>query len=83
MNIIKFPGGPRKIPTVQTSIEPSSKMVIGPLTFTCTSCDQTCEADFKKMIFKTVDFHCVSCGTYFKITNPAFTTNIPKQPPKR
>lgn len=74
MNIIKFPGSTKKVPTAQTSTEPVSKMIVGPLSFTCTSCGETCKADFKKMIFKTLDFHCAGCGTFFKITNPAFTT---------
>ncbi len=79
MSIIKFPG-PEQVTSAQTSPEPVAKLVVGPMSFTCTNCDDTCTADFKNMIFRVVDFHCAGCGTFFRITNPAFTI---KTPPKK
>jgi len=74
--IIKFPNSSFKL-TGQTTPDPVAKLTVGPLTFFCTSCGETCHADFKKMIFKTVEFYCNGCGTFFKVTNPAFSN--PKQ----
>ena len=73
MNIIRFPGMNTRIKKAKTSVEPVSKLIIGPFSFTCTNCGETCNADFKNMIFKSIDFHCNSCGTFFKVANPAFT----------
>jgi hypothetical protein len=78
MNVIKFPGGTTKKVSVQTSTNPTTRMVVGPMTFNCTSCGEVCQADFRKMIFKSLDFHCSGCGTFFKITNPAFAIPIKK-----
>jgi transcription elongation factor Elf1 len=78
MNVIKFPGDYKK-PITQTSIEPISKLVIGDLSFTCTTCNEVCSTEFTKMIFRSIEFHCAKCGTFFKITNPAFVISKPKK----
>lgn len=43
--------------------------------FECTTCDTKSSIDSKGMIFKNVEFYCSSCGTYHKLTNPAFPNN--------
>jgi hypothetical protein len=70
--IIHFPGASSKV-VGNSSPDPVSKLNIGPVSFHCTSCGEICQADFKKMIFRSVDFYCSGCGNFFKITNPAFT----------
>lgn len=74
--VIKFPNSPVKI-TGQTTPDPIAKLTVGPLSFHCTNCSEECRADFKKMIFRTIDFYCANCGNFFKVTNPGFT-NPPK-----
>ena len=76
-NVIKFPGAPFKM-TGKPDPSPSSKLVVGPLSFHCTTCSKTCTADFKNMIFKTVEFFCNGCGDSFKVTNPAFGNLTPR-----
>ncbi len=73
MEIIRFPGGDNKAKG-NTSTDPNDRMIVGPMSFTCTTCGDTCHADFKGIVFRCLDFHCSGCGTFFKITNPAFST---------
>lgn len=65
--------------TVQTSADPASKMLLGPMTFSCTQCSTTCGADFRGLVFRSIEFHCGGCGTFFKISNPAFANAKPKK----
>ena len=70
--VIKFPGAVQKV-FGQEFLDPISKLIVGPLSFHCTNCNETCHADFKNMVFRTVDFYCSNCGNFYKITNPAFS----------
>jgi hypothetical protein len=75
--IIRFPGASYKL-TGKPAVDPASKLAVGPISFFCTSCGETCHADFKRMIFKTVEFFCAGCGTSVKLTNPAFAAAPPR-----
>lgn len=70
--IIRFPNSAAKISSGISNFQPIAKLTVGPLSFHCTNCGEICHADFKNMIFRTIDFYCSSCGNFFKITNPAF-----------
>ena len=80
MSVIPFPGAlATKTTSVETSSKPESKLVVGPTTFTCTSCKKVCKASLDGMIFVSIEFHCTGCGSLFRITNPPFgrtTTKI-------
>lgn len=71
MTIIRFPGGAQQLPT-RTSADPNLRLALGPLAFTCTSCGETTQADFRNMVFRTLEFYCLSCGAPFRVVNPAF-----------
>jgi transcription elongation factor Elf1 len=71
MKIIRFPGG-HPLPA-RTNADPSMRLSIGPVTFTCTSCGEETSADFRNMVFRSLEFYCLACGSPFRITNPAFS----------
>ncbi len=70
------PDAARKRVTVR--VDPANKLFMGPVTFTCPSCSKESRADLTNMVFRSLDFYCGSCGTYYKLTNPAFTPPSPK-----
>lgn len=72
MTIIRFPGGDRKLPA-KTDPDPSLRLAVGPVGFTCTSCGESASAEFHNMVFRSLEFYCLSCGSPFRITNPAFS----------
>jgi predicted RNA-binding Zn-ribbon protein involved in translation (DUF1610 family) len=61
-----------------TSSDPNVKLALGPVTFTCTSCGEQAVADFHHMVFRSLEFYCLSCGTPYRVTNPAFGLRIKK-----
>ena len=46
---------------------------VGDVNFTCATCGNTSHFDFSKVIFKSCELYCSSCGTGYKISNPVFT----------
>jgi hypothetical protein len=78
MEIIDFPG--RKPKAIPTDI---NKMALGPLRFTC-DCGNPTDLNLSGGIFRYIDFYCSSCGTHYKVTNPAFARPITRHiPPKK
>jgi len=71
MTIIRFPGGAPQLPTC-TSPDPNLRLALGEVVFTCTSCGQTTQADFRNMVFRSLEFYCLTCGAPFRVVNPAF-----------
>lgn len=68
MEIIRLPLK-NKVDTVP---DVNHRLFVGPIGFTCPSCGTRSEVNFSKMVFRSVDFYCGSCGHYYKLTNPAF-----------
>lgn len=75
--IIRFPGAGYKL-TGKPVADPATKLAVGPLSFFCSGCGEHCHADFKRMIFRTVEFYCAGCGSFVKLTNPAFAAAVPR-----
>ena len=71
MTIIRFPGGANELPAC-TNPDPNLRLSVGPVAFTCTSCGETTGADFRGMVFRSLEFYCLACGCPYRITNPAF-----------
>jgi predicted RNA-binding Zn-ribbon protein involved in translation (DUF1610 family) len=72
MKIIRFPGHTKL--DVSTSTDPKLRLSVGPVSFTCTSCGEETSANFHNMVFRTLEFYCLACGSPFRLTNPAFGT---------
>jgi hypothetical protein len=76
-NIIRLqPDAARK--RVSVKVDPQNKLFMGPVCFTCPSCYRETRADLTNMVFRSIDFYCGGCGTFYKLTNPAFTPPAPK-----
>jgi len=71
MTIIRFPGGVHRLPA-NTDDDPSLRLSVGAVHFTCTACGEETVADFHHMVFRSLEFYCLTCGTPFQIRNPAF-----------
>lgn len=71
MKLIQFPGTPIRV-SAETSLDPNQKLAVGPVAFTCASCGEQTHADFKGMVFRTMEFFCLGCGSLYRLTNPAF-----------
>lgn len=54
-------------------------MQLGPMRFTC-DCGSTTDLSITGGIFRYIDFYCSTCGTHYKVTNPAFVRPLPKRP---
>jgi hypothetical protein len=79
MQVIDFPG--RRPQVVKTE---ENKLELGPMRFTC-DCGCVSQFSMTGAIFRYLDFFCSSCGTHYKIINPAFNTHKNKpnnNPPK-
>jgi predicted nucleic acid-binding Zn ribbon protein len=50
------------------------KMYLDETSFCCPNCSKKGTANFKGMIFRVLEFYCQHCGSFFKMTNPAFTS---------
>lgn len=74
MEIIDFPG--RRLRAIPTQ---ENKMQLGPMRFTC-DCGSTTDLSITGGIFRYIDFYCSTCGTHYKVTNPAFVRPLPKRP---
>lgn len=76
MEIIHIPVKFKKAVPEQTY---RSKLIVGgPLKFSC-DCGHTAELNLGGVIYRHLDFYCPSCGTHYKVTNPAFVAPIPKK----
>ena len=71
MKLIRIPGGASEV-NGTTTTDPSARLALTPVTFTCTSCGEVAVADFTHMVFRSLEFYCLSCGTPYRVTNPAF-----------
>jgi len=85
-NIIHFPNAVQSSrgdlamkPAVHTVKEPNNRMHLGPWMFTCQKCDTKTSFESQNMIFRQVEFYCASCGAMHRVTNPAFTSPVPKK----
>ena len=77
MTIIRFPGSPQRLPA-RTNPDPNVRLAVGPVSFTCTSCGKLASADFRNMVFRSLEFYCVACGTPHRMVNPAFGAHSKK-----
>lgn len=74
MKVIEFPRkGIEKSVTPEVTGTEQQKLHMGPVSFTCPHCASHSELHCNGMIFRAIEFHCSSCGNYFKVANPAFT----------
>jgi len=48
------------------------QLCVGPWEFSCPKCKTKTKFDCSNMIFKSLDFYCSSCGSFFKVINPVF-----------
>ena len=71
MKLIQFPGAPIPV-AANTTLDPNTKLAVGPVAFTCTSCGEQTGIEFHQMVFRTVECYCLGCGSLFRLTNPAF-----------
>jgi hypothetical protein len=71
MRIYRFPG-PADMAT-ESILDPNQRLAVGPVSFTCTACNVTNTADFSNMVFRSLDFYCLNCGSPFRMVNPAFS----------
>jgi len=77
MEIIDFPGGAKRAITYTTN-DPVIKMIVsGPISFTCPTCGENGRIDFQNIIFRQLEVYCKGCGSFHRITNPAFAP-LPK-----
>lgn len=63
---------------VSVKVDRTNKLFMGPVSFTCPHCKGETRADLTNMVFRSLDFYCGGCGTYYKLTNPAFTPPAPR-----
>jgi hypothetical protein len=49
------------------------QMCVGPWEFSCPKCKTKTKFECTNMVFKMLEFYCSSCGSYFKVINPAFS----------
>jgi predicted RNA-binding Zn-ribbon protein involved in translation (DUF1610 family) len=72
MKLIPFPGAPVRV-AADTTLDPNLKLSVGPVAFTCTNCGEQTTVEFHKMVFRSMEFYCLGCGSLYRITNPAFS----------
>lgn len=72
MKLIRIPGGASEVGGT-TNPDPNVRLSLGPVTFTCTACGEKTSADFHHMLFRSLEFYCLSCGSPYRIVNPAFS----------
>ena len=75
--LIQFPGmtaGNIKRKKIEPVISrlPDEKLILEPIKFTCVHCHTTSQINLENMIFKSAEFYCSTCGTLYKVSNPAF-----------
>lgn len=75
MTIIRFPG---VNVAANADPDPNHRLAVGEASFTCPSCDGTTRVNFHNMIFRSIEFYCASCGSPYRLTNPAFANVVPK-----
>jgi transcription elongation factor Elf1 len=75
MKIIRFD------PEPQTAKKTTShhKMYLDETVFSCPNCNKKSKSKFTDMIFRVLEFYCGHCGSFFKVTNPAFTPPPPSE----
>lgn len=76
MKVYEFPK--KATATVTPSATPEQhKLHLGPVGFTCPHCNTSSELHFNNMIFKSIEFHCGSCGNFYRLSNPGFAAPTP------
>lgn len=85
MKVIKFPGAGKYKKSIQgltiEKVDTSQHSPLhGPWDFTCVDCGHITHFNTSGMIFKMLEFFCVGCGSFFKVTNPAFKSKPTRQP---
>ncbi len=75
MKLIRFPGGTKQV-TGSTDPDPNLKLAVGPVSFTCTSCDESATVHFHNMVFRSLEFYCLSCGSPPTGLDPATIKHI-------
>lgn len=74
MKIIRFD------PTTTTEgSDETSRMFLEEASFSCPHCEKRSSAKFSGIIFRVMEFYCKHCGSFFKVTNPAFSQTKPKK----
>lgn len=71
MKLIRISGGASEV-SGTTNSDPHVRLSVGQVAFTCPSCGEKSSAEFTKMVFRSMEFYCLSCGYPSRITNPAF-----------
>lgn len=61
-----FPSGPK------TATPKRPDVHVGPVHFTCPHCGVASEVKFNRMIFRSIEFVCGTCQSFFKLVNPGF-----------
>lgn len=54
-------------------------MYLDETVFSCPNCNKKSKSKFTDMIFRVLEFYCGHCGSFFKVTNPAFTPPPPSE----
>lgn len=73
MKVIHFPGNDAVAVTGVTNPDPNTHLALSPVSFTCSSCGENTSAEFHNMVFRSLEFYCLSCGHPFRVVNPAFS----------
>lgn len=73
MKVIRFPGAALTpaVPVKKKEM-PFHRLLLDSAAFTCSSCGHSSDITTRGMVFRTVEFYCNSCGTFYRLTNPAF-----------
>lgn len=66
-------------PDKETKCSSGQKMFLDNTSFCCPECNSYSQANFDNMIFRVLEFYCKSCGSCYKISNPAFSDSNKKK----
>lgn len=86
MTVIDFPGGkppPERKKSSRKVVQPElpiSKLLLGPIHYTCPMCANKTVIHGENLIFRQFDFYCSSCGQLHRMVNPAFSTGTRRPP---
>jgi hypothetical protein len=73
MKVLRFPEGHKDASIRVSKGSSGSKMNLGRVSLTCAECNHHMHADFKGMMFRSVELYCEKCGTFYRLTNPGFS----------
>jgi hypothetical protein len=82
MRVIKFPGAAHaSVPasSIKKTEVPFHRLLLDSASFTCSACGTVSDLSTRGMVFRTIEFYCNCCGTYYKLTNPAFASAHPRK----